>query len=160
MGIVLFRVDERLIHGQVTVGWGSKLRTRRYVVVDDRLRGSEFERDLFSLGVPSDAETEFVSVEEARSRLPVWNDSDEPVVVLTRDLDHMLRLALGGKLEGQAVNLGGIHHGPGRSRVLPYLFLDDADRQRIRDLEGEGVSVTAQDLPAGVATPSRKLLDD
>lgn len=160
MGIVLLRVDERLIHGQVTVGWGSKLNPRRYVVVDDRLRGSEFERDLFSLGVPTDAETEFVTVDEGRDRLPFWSESSEPTVLLTRDLDHMLRLARGGTLAGRSVNLGGIHHGPGRSRVLPYLFLNPEDRQRIRDLEAEGVTVSAQDLPGAAQTPSRKLLND
>jgi mannose/fructose/N-acetylgalactosamine-specific phosphotransferase system component IIB len=160
VGIALLRVDERLIHGQVTVGWGSKLNPRRYVVVDDRLRGSEFERELFSLGVPSDAQTEFVNVEEGRSRIHVWSESGEPTVVLTRDLDHMLRLARGGTLTGRSVNLGGIHHGPGRTRVLPYLFLNDTDRQRIRDLEAEGVTVSAQDLPGTAAIPSRKLLNE
>jgi D-glucosaminate PTS system EIIB component len=160
LGIVLFRVDERLIHGQVTVGWGSKLNPSRYVVVDDRLRGSEFERDLFSLGVPSDVETEFVSVDEGRARLRSWSDSNEPTVILTRDLDHMLRLARGGLLEGHSVNLGGIHHGPGRSRVLPYVFLNEEDRERIRELEAEGVTVAAQDLPGAAQTSSRKLLND
>ena len=37
MAIVLYRVDERLIHGQVVIGWGSQLQPSRYLVVDDAL---------------------------------------------------------------------------------------------------------------------------
>jgi mannose/fructose/N-acetylgalactosamine-specific phosphotransferase system component IIB len=160
VGIALFRVDERLIHGQVTVGWGNALGLERYVVVDDQLPNTDFERELFGLGVPSDASAEFVSVQEARELLPRWAASGESSVVLTRDLDHMVRLARGGALAGHSVNLGGIHHRAGRDRVLPYVFLDPDDRQRIRALEAEGVTVTAQDLPGARATPGRKLVDD
>ena len=47
MPIVLFRVDERLIHGQVVVGWGSKLRPDRFLVVDAALATSEWEQELY-----------------------------------------------------------------------------------------------------------------
>ena len=35
MPIVLYRIDERLIHGQVVVGWGGQLRPDLFVVVDE-----------------------------------------------------------------------------------------------------------------------------
>jgi mannose/fructose/N-acetylgalactosamine-specific phosphotransferase system component IIB len=52
MPIVLFRVDERLIHGQVVVGWGGPLHADRIVVVDDAIAGSPWEQELYCLGVP------------------------------------------------------------------------------------------------------------
>jgi PTS system mannose-specific IIB component/fructoselysine and glucoselysine-specific PTS system IIB component len=52
MSIVLFRVDERLIHGQVVVGWGERLHIQQIVVVDDQLRESPWEQELYCLGVP------------------------------------------------------------------------------------------------------------
>ncbi len=159
MGIALFRVDERLIHGQVTVGWANELGLERYIVVDDYLPSAGFERELFDLGVPPGAVAEYASVDDARSRLPDWMASKDASILLTRNLDHMLRLARGGTLAGRSVNLGGIHHRPERTRVLPYVFLDADDRQRIRALEAEGVTVTAQDLPGARTTPGRKLLD-
>ena len=51
MAIVLYRVDERLIHGQVVLGWGRELRPGRYVVVDDALAESEWEQELYRLSV-------------------------------------------------------------------------------------------------------------
>jgi mannose/fructose/N-acetylgalactosamine-specific phosphotransferase system component IIB len=158
VAIVLLRVDERLVHGQVTVGWGMRLRPVRYVVVDDELAEAEWEQDLFRLGVPAGSEVEFTGVEEARSRFPVWDEAPGPTILLTRDLDHMLRLARGGVLEGREVNLGGIHHAPGRDRVLPYLFLSTEDRERIRALLEEGARVEARDLPDAPRTRARTLL--
>jgi mannose/fructose/N-acetylgalactosamine-specific phosphotransferase system component IIB len=158
VSVVLLRVDERLVHGQVTVGWGMRLRPARYVVVDDDLAEAEWEQDLFRLGVPAESEVEFIAVEEARSRFQDWDGAASPTVLLTRDLEHMLRLARGGVLEGREVNLGGIHHAPGRDRVLPYLFLSTEDRDRIRDLLAEGVRVEARDLPDAPRTRAGNLL--
>ncbi|MEX2295641.1 MAG: PTS sugar transporter subunit IIB [Gemmatimonadota bacterium] len=159
MAILLFRVDERLIHGQVTLGWGERIQPSHYIVVDDALAASGWEKDLYQLGTPQEATSDFVGVEEARGRLAEWRRGAERVVLLTRDLDHMTRLARGGALAGETVNLGGIHHGPGRRERLPYLFLDDADEERIRALVAEGVDIVAQDLPSSAKTSAARLLD-
>jgi PTS system mannose-specific IIB component/fructoselysine and glucoselysine-specific PTS system IIB component len=158
--ILLYRVDERLIHGQVTLGWGGVLEPTHYVVVDDPLSRSGWERDLYELGTPAEAVSDFVGVEEARERLASWRADPGRVLLLTRDLDHMLRLSEGGRLSGETVNLGGIHHAPGRRERLPYLFLDAGDEGRIRTLLERGVTVEAQDLPGASKTPAAELLDD
>jgi mannose/fructose/N-acetylgalactosamine-specific phosphotransferase system component IIB len=59
----------------------------------------------------------------------------------------MRRLAVGGLLAGEKVNLGGIHHGPDRTEVLSYLHVTRSDRDDLRALREEGVEVSAQDLP-------------
>lgn len=146
MGIVLFRVDERLIHGQVVIGWGHELRPGRYILVDDDLAASDWEQELYRLGVV-DAEVEFVGVDEARRRLEEWRDDGARSILLTRDVATMRRLAEDRRLEGERVNLGGIHHGPGRAEVLRYLHLTDEDRDDLRELAEQGVEVTARDLP-------------
>ena len=147
MPISLFRVDERLIHGQVVVGWGGHLRPGKYVVVDSMVAASQWEQELYSLGVPADVDAEFFEPEVARELLPDWMESDVRTVVLTRDLATMLVLASDGLLDGEAVNLGGLHARKGRDEVLPYLFLDQNDRETLEALAAEGVTVTAQNLP-------------
>jgi mannose/fructose/N-acetylgalactosamine-specific phosphotransferase system component IIB len=157
--IALFRVDERLIHGQVTMGWGSVLRARHYLVVDDELAGSEWERELYRLGTPSDADAVFLTVEEAKRDLPTWAARRDVTILLTRDVDTMLRLARAGALAGEEVTLGGIHHAPGREQVLPYLYLGPDERAGLRDLRREGVAVVARDLPGAPRTEVDRLLE-
>lgn len=159
MAIALLRVDERLIHGQVTVGWGARLSPRRYLVVDDDLALTPWEQELIALSVPEGTEVGFLSVVEARARLPRLQAAKDTTVLLTRDLEHMVRLARGGRLRGMEVNLGGLHHAPGREEVLPYLFLGPGDRDRIRELDAEGARVSARDLPASPRRTVEEILD-
>lgn len=147
MSVVLFRVDERLIHGQVVLGWGARLHPDHIVVVDDDLAGSPWEQELYSMGVPPEVESSFSSAEEAVARLPGWQGGTERVVILTRDIGTMNRLAASGLLRGEEVNIGGIHHGPGRSRVLRYVFLSDEERRVLLELSGRGARVVARDVP-------------
>jgi mannose/fructose/N-acetylgalactosamine-specific phosphotransferase system component IIB len=147
VSVVLYRVDERLIHGQVIVGWGARLRPQRIVVVDDDLAASPWEQELYAMGVPDETEAEFVGVDAAIAQLPTWQESGERVILLTRDIATMSRTADTGLLVGEEVNIGGIHHAPGRTRVLRYVYLSDEERQDLKALSEHGVRVTARDLP-------------
>ena len=159
MPIVLNRVDERLIHGQVVVGWGSKLRLERFVVVDEALAGNDWEQELYTLGVPEGAEALFQSPEEARVHLEEWRESALRTILLTPDIETMLEVARGGRMEGEKVNLGGLHFKTGRTAVLPYLLLSQVDGDALRELALEGVAVFAQDLPGSPKVGLETLLD-
>lgn len=158
MPILLYRIDDRLIHGQVVVGWGSRLDPDRYLVVDDDLAEAGWEQELYALSVPDDVETEFTKVDEARDRIETWRESALRSILLTRNVDHMLRLARGGRLSGEEVNLGGIHHEPGRTKTLSYLYLDADDRERLQELEAEGLRIEARDLPGSSSVELERLL--
>ncbi len=158
MPIVLFRVDERLIHGQVVVGWGERLEMDRFIVVDDELNASAWEQELYCLGVPASVDAIFVDVARARSDLPGWVSEGLRVVVLVRNVETLARLAVGGILDGVEINLGGIHHSPGRERLLPYLYLSRVEREKLREVAASGARVSARDLPSSRAIPLDILL--
>ena len=146
MTVVLFRVDERLIHGQVVVGWGRTLDIERVVVVSDELADSAVEQEIYRTGLPQTIEADFWSEETAAARLPTAMESDERILNLASDLATMWRLAVAG-VPIHEVNVGGLHAAAGRESVLPYVHLDAGDRARVRDFEAAGVRVTAQDVP-------------
>lgn len=160
MPIVLYRVDERLIHGQVVVGWGSVIAPELIVVVDDDLAASSWEQDLYTIGVPPGIDVEFCTVTEARERLDEWRRGARRVLILTPDVRTMRRLAEGGRMRGEEVNLGGIHFAPGRREVLPYLHLSPDEEFELRVLEGAGTMITARDLPSSRRVPLGELLRD
>lgn len=153
MTIVLYRVDERLIHGQVVVGWGSVLRPDLIVVVDDEIAASEWEQELYTMGLPPGLEARFAGVDAARHVLDALRESGARTLVLTRDVATMRRLAEGGLLRGEEVNIGGIHHAPGRRGVLPYVYLSDAEMEELEQLAQMGADVSARDLPGSRRVP-------
>jgi mannose/fructose/N-acetylgalactosamine-specific phosphotransferase system component IIB len=160
MSVVLFRIDERLIHGQVVVGWGGELHPDHIVVIDDALAASAWEQELYCLGLPPEVTAEFVALDAARAMLDEWQSGTRRVVVLVRDATTMLRLASGGRMQGTEVNVGGIHHAPGRREVLPYLYLSPEESASLRELADEGVDVSARDLPGTRRVPLSQLVND
>ncbi len=159
MPITLLRIDERLIHGQVVVGWGERFHVERIIVVDDDLRESDWEQELYCLGVPPNVEAEFFDVAEARELLSEWKDDPRRIFLLIRDVPTLVRLSPDGLLDGLEVNLGGIHSAPGRHRVLPYLFLSQEELGDLRRIAEGGVSISARDLPSSRAIPLSELAD-
>lgn len=157
MPIVLYRIDDRLIHGQVVVGWGQPLGLGFIVLVDDDVAASDWEQELYRMGVPPDMEVFFESVETAAARLPEFQADARKGVLLTGDIRTMHRLV--EKFEGiTEVNVGGIHHREGRRQRLRYLFLSEEDEEQLSALANTGVRVVAQDVPASRALPIEVIL--
>lgn len=152
MSVVLYRVDERLIHGQVVVGWARRLGPRRIIVVDDDLATDPLEQSIYRTGLPDEVRADFWSVAEAIDRLPAAEESPEAAFVLTTGLLTMARLVRFG-VAFDEVNVGGIHGGEGRKRVLPYVSLNREEERLVDELEQMGVRVVARDVPT--ATPIR-----
>ena len=159
MAILLCRVDDRLIHGQVVVGWGAQLGLDFIAVVDDELSESEWEQELYRAGLPDGIDARFTGTDGAIDLIPKWAKNTERGFVLTRNIATMRRLAESGVLDEVEVNLGGIHDAPGRKRVMPYLFLSDDDRGELERLHKTQVSVSAQDVPNARKISLEELLE-
>ncbi len=147
MAVVLFRVDDRLIHGQVVIGWGRPLGVDRIVLVDDGVSTSPWEQDLYRMAVSPEIDVRFVTISEAAARVPEWQADGGRVLVLTGDLDTMAALYAAAPEAVRHINLGGVHHRAGRRERLPYLYLSDEELANLIALEEAGADISAQDLP-------------
>ena len=156
MSLVLVRLDDRLIHGQVVVGWGQPLNVGFIVLVDDEVRDSTWEQDLYRMGVPASIEVLFVSLAEAERRFPEWEQDDRAGILLAGDIDIMAALVGTGQI--QKLNIGGVHHRAGRTERLRYVYLTDEEAEKLRRLAANGVLVTAQDVPTARAVPIGEFL--
>ena len=158
MGVALFRVDDRLVHGQVVIGWGRPLGVRFIVLVDSGVRASEWEQDLYRMAVPDGVEVLFADVDEAVLQLPVWAADRRSGIVLTGDLETMAALHDVHPELVQRINLGGMHHRPDRTEKLRYLYLSPSEEAVLRRLRDGGADITAQDLPTAAPVPLDTLI--
>lgn len=156
MAILLYRIDDRLIHGQVIIGWGRPLGIDFILLVDDQVRDSPWEQDLYRMGVPDGIEVIFASSKEAAEAMPQYTGDARRGILLAGEIGTMVALQAAGVPIGR-LNLGGIHHKPGRSERLPYLYLTDEELALLKHLEEAGVEITAQDLPTAHPVALRSL---
>jgi mannose/fructose/N-acetylgalactosamine-specific phosphotransferase system component IIB len=152
MPITLYRIDDRLIHGQVVIGWGQPLGVRLVVLVDDEVHGSAWEQDLYRAAMPKGMAVQFADTEGACRELPAWQGASEKTVVLTGDIASMATLARCHPTLVQRVNLGGIHHRQGRTKRLPYVYLSEDEFHELESLQGAGVRIVAQDVPSAASS--------
>lgn len=150
--IVLTRIDDRLIHGQVVEGWLRVVQAQRIVVVSDPAAQDAFQASLMRLAVPPETEVTVLPVVEAAKSLasPAW--ASERVMVLMPGLKEARRLAEAG-WKPAVLNLGGLHDAPGRKAHTPSLFLGADDVADIRSLLKMGIGMDTRALPGDEAVP-------
>jgi PTS system mannose-specific IIB component/fructoselysine and glucoselysine-specific PTS system IIB component len=158
MPLDLFRIDERLLHGQVIVGWGMRLHIDFYIIVDDEVAANAWEADLYAAGLPTGVEAEFVSVAGAISRFEELDSRPGRGALLTRVPGTMRELAEAGLLDDRRVNVGGMHAGEQRRRVLPYVHLASSEVADLEAIAARSGRVTARDLPAAREVPLEELI--
>src|SRR5260370_32983623 len=110
MSIGLYRIDDRVIHGQVVVGWGKPLNVGFIVLLDDAVRASDSEQELYRMGVPPEIELVFASTAEGVAGLPVWK-RDPRVGLLVAGGDGTL-----ARLSGDSSRRARVHRGARRPR--------------------------------------------
>lgn len=158
MALLLARIDDRLIHGQVAYGWGVALHPTLIGIVSDALAGDPDRAGLYFLALAEGVRGRAVTVAAAASEAFQREVDADRTILLFPGTDEALRYReAGGPLP--ALNLGGLHHAAEKTEFLPYLFLDEGDRARLRRLEALGVRVTARDLPANREYPLKEILD-
>jgi len=147
MSIVLCRIDDRLVHGQVVIGWGRAMGIDLIILVDDQVAASDWEQELYRMAVTPEIEVRFVTMADAARQMSEWQSNGKRGLVLTGDLETMAALRASSPDVVQRINLGGIHHRAGRRERLPFVYLTDQELGTLQALEAGGAVITAQDLP-------------
>ena len=85
---IIWRIDDRLIHGQVIIGWCGQLPITRLVVVDNDIASSEWEKELLLMAAPPNLPTEILTVQEIAETLTAWIKGTETILILLKS--HLL----------------------------------------------------------------------
>ena len=102
------------------------------MLVDDAVAGSEWEQELYRMGVPPEMDVYFHTASDAIPALAKYRADSRPGLLLTGDIATMRKLVDGAAVD--AVNVGGIHSKPGRTQRMRYVFLTSEEEQQLRDL--------------------------
>jgi mannose/fructose/N-acetylgalactosamine-specific phosphotransferase system component IIB len=154
MARIDFRIDDRLLHGQVVENWLETLRPDLVVVANDRAAADPFIRELWKAALPPGIALAVEPLTGAGARV---NDSSGRVLVIAGTAADALVLVRGG-ISVAAITVGGIHHAGGRERVLDFVYLDAADRAALHRLLAAGITLVAQDVPSRRPTDLAPLL--
>ncbi len=144
--IVLTRIDDRLIHGQVVEGWVNFLKASLILVADDRVAANAVQRSIMEISVPQGLKVLIGTVEEICSRVRTSvSGADRAILLFSTPSDVRRALRLG--LSCTLLNIGGMHYVPGKRKLLDVIAVDDTDLEALKDISAQGVKVEVQPVP-------------
>ena len=146
MPVLLFRVDDRLIHGQVTEGWGKSVKPDLIIIVSDDIAASEWESELCLAALPDTIKGEVVAVADAARVINRLESDARPSYVLF-EFPRDAYAALQDGAHISTLNIGGMHSARGKREILDYLYVDEEDSNYIKSLSELGVQLDFRDLP-------------
>ncbi|MEA3464702.1 MAG: PTS sugar transporter subunit IIB [Thermodesulfobacteriota bacterium] len=146
MSVVLARVDNRLIHGQVLEAWVPHTRADYIIVVDDEVANDPFRKLLMSSVVPKTLQVDIYSHAQLKSIMSGDKMDNARVLVLFATPANALRAYQDGLLFS-VLNLGNMHVGSQKCCISRTLYMDNADIEDLEQLSRLGVDISAQCIP-------------
>lgn len=150
MRIVLVRVDDRLIHGQVVVGWTRNVGANHIVVADDEVAKDSTQKMLLKMATPVGVKASILTVAEAAEQLAGEKFGNDKVMVLVRDPLALLELVKGG-VNMTKVNIGNVRAAEGRERLTKEVAASPEEIAAWKELDKLGIELEALWLPGGSA---------
>ena len=103
--VVIARVDDRLIHGEVVSVWTPSLRVNRIIIVDDEVAADEFNKRVIKALAPNGVKCNVYSTERGAEILQKDSkEASERVMILTiTPITYKKMMDLGLKLGGMGI---------------------------------------------------------
>lgn len=145
--VVLARVDDRLIHGEVVSVWTPSLQVNRIIIVDDEVAADQFNKRVIKALAPNGVKCNVYDTVKGADILQ--RDSKEPtekVMILTKTPITFDKMAdLGLKLP--EINLGGMGLRGERTPFIKNVACSPDEIQAIKNLIDKGTRVYYQLVP-------------
>ncbi|WP_435927984.1 PTS galactosamine transporter subunit IIB [Dryocola sp. BD613] len=144
--ILLTRIDNRLVHGQVGVTWTTTLGANLLIVVDDEVAKDEIQQKL--MGITAEAYSvgiRFFTVEKTIAIIDKATPNQK-IFIICRTPRTVKRLVEGG-VPLKEVNVGNMHFSEGKRQISSKVYINDEDLDDFRYLKSQAVNIFIQDVP-------------
>lgn len=148
-----FRVDNRLVHGQVIEAWLPYTGAHHLIVANDELASDCIRQQIISLAVPQRITVHFVALHDVLQTLERCPKGTAFVLVINCH-DAARIFASGVSME--VLNVGNLHYGPGKKQLLPHVALSEDDMTELKHLVAQHVALDFRCVPS---EPQRGLQD-
>jgi len=142
--IILARIDDRLIHGQITIGWLNKISVDTVVIIDKDLRKNNFLSNMTKNAAPDKYKIEILTEEEF---IAYYNDEEnEDLLVISKRPQIYENIQIKSKIFNE-INIGNIGSKNNSKKIYKSIYINDEEIKSIKNLLEKGCSIYVQILP-------------
>ncbi|MFC4618765.1 PTS galactosamine transporter subunit IIB [Camelliibacillus cellulosilyticus] len=144
--ILLTRIDNRLVHGQVGVTWTTTLGANLLVVVDDETAKEPLQQQLMEVTAKSSgADIRFFTVQKTIDI--IHKAAERQKMFLICRTPAVAKQLVDGGVPIKDLNVGNMHFSQGKRQLTKKVYVDDQDLEDLRYIQSKGVNVFIQDTP-------------
>lgn len=154
--ILLTRIDNRLIHGQVGMTWTNHLGANLVVVANDKVAYDEVQQNLMDMAVSDVVETRYFTLQETIDKIHYAAD-DQMIFLVLRTPQEALKL-VEGNVPIKKLNIGNMHFVEGKQQITSTVSIDEEDKKAFRRLQELGVELEIRRVPDENSTDITKFL--
>ena len=157
MSFGLWRIDDRLIHGQVATRWTKETGVKRIIVVNDNVVKDKTRATMLKQAVPPGVTAHVVSVDKM---MRVYNNpeyaGDKVMLLFTNPTDALELVRRGVPI--QSINIGGMAYKEGRVMLDMSVSVDEKDIEAFKELDSRGIELEVRKVASDKKVPVLQLI--
>ena len=157
MSFGLWRIDDRLIHGQVATRWTKETGVPRIIVVNDNVVKDKTRATMLKQAVPPGVTAHVVSVDKM---MRVYNNpeyaGDKVMLLFTNPTDALELVRRGVPIK--SINIGGMAYKEGRVMLDMSVSVDEKDIEAFKELDSRGIELEVRKVASDKKVPVLQLI--
>lgn len=153
-----YRVDNRLVHGQIIATWMPHLRFQRVLIASDAVPTNTLQMTMFRMAIPQPVAFDAMPIKQAARALATRTFGNERVLVLLESVSDAVRLFEAGNPFAE-LNIGNVHHAAHRRRFTNAVYLSDDELTQLKGLLKRSVRIEIRSLPTETSIDLRTALE-
>ncbi|AYW51147.1 MULTISPECIES: mannose/fructose/sorbose PTS transporter subunit IIB [Tetragenococcus] len=158
MEIRLARIDDRLIHGQVTTSWTKRTDINRIIVVSDTVAFDHLSKFLLQQAAPPGINANVVTVQRMLEAFNSQLFKTQKVMLLFTNPQDVEKLVRGG-IQLKSLNIGGMRFENGKQMITNFVSVNEKDQTSFHFLAKQGIELEVRKVPTDRKVNLIDLLD-
>ena len=146
MPIVLARIDDRLIHGQIVQGWLKNISVEKILVASDMAAADMLSQTLMAMALPENISLDVKTVDKAAAAIVSGEYEKYKTMLLVSSPSDILRIIEKGA-DIKSVNVGGMHFTAGKKQLASNICVDNKDICDLHNMYLKGIEIEGRILP-------------
>ena len=144
MKVILNRIDERLVHGQVLASWIRKKNVEQVLVADDQLANDQFAETVVKMSLPAGISLLMMDTARAAEYLRANQNGTPPQTLLLMRTPQAAKRLWDAGYRPEEINVGGMPAGEARHNLCSSVYASEEEIGIFREFIAGGTRIYVQ----------------
>lgn len=145
MKITVFRIDDRLIHGQIVTAWLHYADAKQIVVADDKAANDMFSQSLLKMATPKGINLKIVGLSEGKNLIKESDSNDKTLFLVRGPVEA--NVILENNEIVKTINIGNLNMRKGKEKILDNLWVYEEDIEAFKELNRKQIDLEYRTVP-------------